>query len=68
MINTNELELEKEIIINKLYEITIQKTLILGTIKTLTAAEILAFMTDEQIINMLNTNIDAQYILLDYGH
>jgi hypothetical protein len=51
---------------DRLKNLQIKKTLALGTIKTLSVYEILSCMTDEQIIEMFNDNLDVQYVLLDY--
>lgn len=51
----------------RLTRIEVTKTLVLGTKLSMTTKRILEKMTDEQIINMFEKNIDTQYILLDYG-
>ncbi len=53
---------------NNPLDITIKTSLILGTELSLSVSEILEHMTETQISKMFDGNIDAQYILLDYGH
>lgn len=55
-----------ETVDERLRRISVTMTLCLGSKVTMTAERILGKMTDEEIIDMFNDNIDTQYILPDH--
>jgi hypothetical protein len=59
-------EYSLETVDERLRRIQITKTFCLGSKITVTAEKLLGKMTDKEIIDMLNDNIDVQYILLDF--
>jgi hypothetical protein len=68
MANQTSQEYRLKTIDARLRRIEISKTLCLGFNLHMTAKRILAKMSDRQIVKMFNDNIDAQYILSDYGN
>ena len=54
-----------ETVDERLRRINITQTLCLGTKIIMTVEKIIGRMSDKQLVNMLNDNIDVQYIMLD---
>ena len=55
----------EEAIDERLRRINITKGLCLGTKITMTAEKVIGRMSDEQLVDMLNGNVDVGYVMLD---
>lgn len=61
------MDVKQQKVLDYLLNKKIEKRLILGTVISMPIIDILSRMSEKQIEEMFEENIDVQYILLDYN-